>query len=50
LAYLELIQLKKTGAHILEIDYLDEDSIKSAAQQLGDAPVDILVNNGGNGM
>lgn len=40
-------QLKKTGADILEIDYLDEDTIKRAAVAYGGKPLDILVNVGG---
>ncbi|KAF2969162.1 hypothetical protein GQX73_g4406 [Xylaria multiplex] len=39
--------LKGTGAKILELDYLDENTIKKAAADYGDQPLDILVNVGG---
>ncbi|TPX09382.1 uncharacterized protein E0L32_009426 [Thyridium curvatum] len=39
--------LKATGARILKIDYLDEGTIKTAAQEYGDEPLDLLVNVGG---
>lgn len=40
-------QLKQTGAKILEVDYLDEDTIQQAALAYGDKRLDILVNVGG---
>jgi len=39
--------LEKTGAKILEIDYLDEATIERAAAAWGDKPLDMLVNLGG---
>ncbi|KAJ8132812.1 hypothetical protein O1611_g807 [Lasiodiplodia mahajangana] len=39
--------LRSTGAKILELDYLDEASIKKAAVDYGDESLDILVNVGG---
>ncbi|KAG8667803.1 hypothetical protein FPOAC2_13002 [Fusarium poae] len=39
--------LKKTGAKILEIDYLVEETIENAAKAYGDKPLDILINVGG---
>ncbi|KAI0451936.1 hypothetical protein F5B21DRAFT_506710 [Xylaria acuta] len=39
--------LRKTGAKVLELDYLDESTIKKAAADYGDRPLDILVNVGG---
>ncbi|KAI0857667.1 hypothetical protein F4860DRAFT_488522 [Xylaria cubensis] len=39
--------LMKTGAKVLELDYLDESTIKQAAADYGDRPLDILVNVGG---
>lgn len=40
-------QLKQTGANILEVDYLDEDTIRRAALAYGDKALDILINVGG---
>ncbi|KAM7182588.1 hypothetical protein V8F33_014196 [Rhypophila sp. PSN 637] len=40
-------ELEKTGAKILEIDYLDEATIDRAAAAWGDKPLDMLVNLGG---
>ncbi|KAF9774437.1 hypothetical protein IL306_007562, partial [Fusarium sp. DS 682] len=40
-------ELKETGANIIEIDYLDEDTIEKAAETYGDKPLDILINVGG---
>lgn len=40
-------QLKQTGANILEVDYLDEDTIQRAALAYGNKRLDILVNVGG---
>ncbi|KAI0097555.1 hypothetical protein GGR51DRAFT_466394 [Nemania sp. FL0031] len=39
--------LKNTGAEILELDYLDENTIEKAVIDYGDKPLDILVNVGG---
>ncbi|VUC27225.1 unnamed protein product [Clonostachys rosea] len=39
---------KMTGANILEIDFLDEETIRKAAEQYGDKPLDILINVGGS--
>ncbi|KAF5575007.1 short chain dehydrogenase [Fusarium subglutinans] len=41
--------LKQTGARVLALDFLDEDSIKSAAQDYGRGPLDVLVNCAGTG-
>jgi hypothetical protein len=40
-------QLKQTGAAILELDYLDERTIKAAAEAYGSGPLDLLINVGG---
>ncbi|KAK3364325.1 hypothetical protein B0T25DRAFT_576602 [Lasiosphaeria hispida] len=39
--------LEKTGVKVLEIDYLDEDTIEKAAAAYGDKPLDMLINVGG---
>ncbi|GAW19501.1 hypothetical protein ANO14919_089880 [Xylariales sp. No.14919] len=39
--------LKRTGARVLELDYLDENTIEKAAADYGDLPLDVLVNVGG---
>ncbi|KAI0487080.1 short chain dehydrogenase [Xylaria cf. heliscus] len=40
--------LEATGATILDLDYLEEDTIAAAAQDYGkDRPLDVLVNCGG---
>ncbi|KAI1156112.1 hypothetical protein F4825DRAFT_446849 [Nemania diffusa] len=39
--------LKRTKAKVLELDYLDENTIEKAAAEYGDRPLDILVNVGG---
>ncbi|KAM7214580.1 NAD(P)-binding protein [Rhypophila decipiens] len=46
-AFLTAPELEKTGAKILEIDYLDEATIERAAAAWGDKPLDMLVNLGG---
>ncbi|EAQ87839.1 predicted protein [Chaetomium globosum CBS 148.51] len=38
---------EKTGAKILELDYLDEETIEKAAAAYGDKPLDMLVDLGG---
>lgn len=40
-------KLEKTGAKILELDYLDEATIEKAAAAYGDRALDMLVNLGG---
>ncbi|KAK9439900.1 hypothetical protein VB005_04517 [Metarhizium brunneum] len=40
--------LEETGATILELDFLDEKSIASAARAYGNKPLDVLINVGGN--
>lgn len=40
-------QLRRTGANILEVDYLNEDTIQRAALAYGDKRLDILINVGG---
>ncbi|KAH8768083.1 hypothetical protein F5883DRAFT_68372 [Diaporthe sp. PMI_573] len=40
-------ELRATGANILEVDYLDEESIKQAASKYGERPLDVLINVGG---
>jgi short-subunit dehydrogenase len=39
--------LEKTGAKILELDYLDESTIEKAAVAYGSKPLDFLINVGG---
>ncbi|KAI1122333.1 hypothetical protein F5Y10DRAFT_281771 [Nemania abortiva] len=39
--------LEGTGAEVLQLDYLDENTIKKAAIDYGDRPLDILINVGG---
>jgi NAD(P)-dependent dehydrogenase (short-subunit alcohol dehydrogenase family) len=41
------LQLAATGATILDIDYLDENTIAKAAAAYGDEPLDVLVNCAG---
>lgn len=45
----ELKDLKQTGAAILELDYLDERTIKAAAEAYGSSPLDLLINVGALG-
>lgn len=41
-------QLEATGATVIDLDYLDEESIAAAAQSYGtDRTLDVLVNCGG---
>jgi len=40
-------KLENTGVKIIEIDYLDEATIETAAAAWGDKPLDMLVNMGG---
>lgn len=40
-------QLRQTGANILEVDYLEEDTIQRAALAYGDKRLDVLINVGG---
>lgn len=45
------VQLENTGSKIFNLDYLDESTIVSAANEYGsDVPLDILINCGGIGM
>ncbi|KAH7406366.1 hypothetical protein DE146DRAFT_389384 [Phaeosphaeria sp. MPI-PUGE-AT-0046c] len=37
-------QLKETGVKTFELDYLDGNSIKVAAEEFGDVPLDVLIN------
>ncbi|KAK4141375.1 NAD(P)-binding protein [Dichotomopilus funicola] len=39
-----IADLEKTGARILEIDYLDESTIEKAAIAYGNKPLDLLIN------
>ncbi|KAH6612293.1 hypothetical protein B0J18DRAFT_474119 [Chaetomium sp. MPI-SDFR-AT-0129] len=39
-----IVDLEKTGARILEIDYLDESTIEKAAIAYGNKPLDLLIN------
>lgn len=43
----EAVELAETGATVLPVDVGDEMSIDSFAAAVGDAPVDLLVNNAG---
>ena len=50
LLYLEAhgrLKLRDTGAELLEIEYLEDDSIKAAAEVYGDGALDVLVNCAG---
>ncbi|KAI6758407.1 hypothetical protein HG530_010647 [Fusarium avenaceum] len=40
-----IADLKETGAKVLEIDYLVEETIENAAKAYGDKPLDILINS-----
>jgi short-subunit dehydrogenase len=40
-------KLKEVGVKTFELDYTDEDSIKAAARNFGDIPLDVLINCGG---
>ncbi|MCJ1430723.1 hypothetical protein MMC27_000073 [Xylographa pallens] len=40
-------EIEYTGACIIELDFLDESSIKKAAETYGSGPLDVLINCGG---
>ena len=40
-------ELKATGARIVQLDVLDQDSVSAMAAQLEGEPVDLLINNAG---
>ncbi len=40
-------KLRATGAKILGLDFVSEDSIKAAADAFGNGPLDILINCSG---
>ncbi|KAK3325072.1 hypothetical protein B0H66DRAFT_547347 [Apodospora peruviana] len=40
-------EMKEAGIKTLELDFTDEDSIKAAAKEYGDGPLDVLINCGG---
>ena len=49
--WLTKFQLEATGATIIDLDYLEENSIAAAAKTLGqDQALDVLVNCAGVGM
>lgn len=39
--------LKKTGARVLALDVADAKSIEACAAELGETPIDLLINNAG---
>ncbi|HEX4406048.1 MAG TPA: SDR family oxidoreductase, partial [Polyangia bacterium] len=38
---------KKAGAHVQAVDVCDDDQVRAFAAAVGDAPIDLLVNNAG---
>jgi len=43
----DAIELKETGAVVVQLDVTSEESIKAMAETLKDKPLDILINNAG---
>jgi hypothetical protein len=42
-----ILKLEETGVRILEVDYLDESTIETAANAYGNKPLDMLINVAG---
>ncbi|KAF3071571.1 C-factor [Trichoderma lentiforme] len=42
-----VVELRKTGASVIEFDVTDENTIAAAFDSWGDKPLDILINNAG---
>jgi len=43
----EAEELRATGARVLQLDVTDPESVASLVKSLGDAPLDLLINNAG---
>jgi short-subunit dehydrogenase len=41
------LKLKETDVKTFELDYADENSIEAVAREIGDVPLNILINNAG---
>ena len=46
----DIWKLKATGAKVLEVDYVNENTIAKAAKEYGTAVLDCLINCAGNGV